>query len=127
MPEEQVEGDWDHPNLCCVCYEKSTHLTKCRHILCLGCMAQLLTGVCPVCRANLGISSNRILVTDPIPDVTTWRRLRVIQFESTFVDPHPVPNIPPLEDITDPDMPPLEDTRPLSQQFDPMPSVPDDN
>jgi hypothetical protein len=38
---------------CCVCYERTKSMTKCKHYLCLQCRPQLKEEKCPICRKCL--------------------------------------------------------------------------
>jgi len=46
----QVDVNTDE---CCVCYEGTVNILECNHYLCLGCVNQMKTDTCPLCRTEL--------------------------------------------------------------------------
>jgi hypothetical protein len=47
-PEPEVPQDE-----CCVCMESTTDRLACKHYLCRGCVGQMTTSTCPLCRGPL--------------------------------------------------------------------------
>lgn len=47
-------------NECPVCYDPTTHKTRCGHLLCESCFGRIMNGKCPLCREYLTDEIGRI-------------------------------------------------------------------